>query len=113
MLWAPVSAALGVALGAAPDVAWPLVLRALADTQADILAGRGGGEAGEHQHHVLPSAICRAFVEGQACQYTLGPKLWGCNERSETSVSLNRPTNTCNYDCMHARAQIGRSSDNL
>ena len=46
MLWAPVSAALGVALGAAPNVAWPLVLRALADTQADFLAGRGGGEAG-------------------------------------------------------------------
>lgn len=50
MLWAPVSAALGVALGAAPDMAWPLLLRALADTQADFLAGRGGGEPGMHQH---------------------------------------------------------------
>jgi hypothetical protein len=46
MLWAPVSGALGAALGAAPGAAWPLVLRALADTQAAFLAGRGGGEAG-------------------------------------------------------------------
>lgn len=46
MLWAPASQALGAALGAAPEVAWPLVLSALADTQAAFLSGRGGGEAG-------------------------------------------------------------------
>jgi len=46
MLWGPVSGALGAALGAAPGAAWLLVLRALADTQAAFLAGRGGGEAG-------------------------------------------------------------------
>ncbi|KAK9845304.1 hypothetical protein WJX81_002986 [Elliptochloris bilobata] len=46
MLWAPISGALGAALGAAPAIAWPLVLCALQDTQAAFLSGQGGGEAG-------------------------------------------------------------------
>ena len=54
-MWAPAAEALGMALSQHADIAWPLILQALSQTQAELLSGHGAGQA--------PGNICVCIPE--------------------------------------------------
>ena len=62
LLWSPTSQALGMALEKHADVAWPLVLGALRDAQADHLGGTGAGLAPGDQSPVVCLQLRRGGV---------------------------------------------------
>ena len=57
LLWAPAAEALGMALKQHSDIAWPLIISALARTQTELLAGRGAGQAPGIPPCIWPQAI--------------------------------------------------------